>query len=209
MKTILSIIICLSTCVANAQTWDEWMNQKATQKKYLLQQIAAFEEHLQDIRKGYAVVSSGIQTVKDITNGEFNLHNLFFSSLGTVNPKIKNIAEVADIIAMQLSIVKTFRNAISNNTISSADEVAYIGRVYNTITSACLQDIDMLLAVLTDRVMQLRDEERINRIMAIHASMQDKYDFTKAFTNSSLLLNGQRQQEANEISSLKQLYQLK
>lgn len=207
MKKIVFILLVFCSVIAKAQTWDEWFKQKQTQKKYLLEQIVAFEEYLKDIQKGYAVVSSGIQTVKDITNGEFNLHNVFFSSLGTVNPTIKDMAAVADIIAMQAAIIRKFKTV--TNAGGSPDETAYIGRVYQNLTNACITDINMLLNVLTDHVLQLNDEQRIARIMDIHQSMQDKYVFAQSFVQQASMLSLERMKEQSDINTSRQLYHLK
>src|SRR3954469_10258998 len=105
MKTILLVIATvLLFQSADAQTWDEWFKQKKTQKKYLVQQIAALRVYLDYLKKGYAVVHNGLNTIEHIKNGNFNLDRDFFSSLKNVNPAIKNTAKVADIIAFQIFI---------------------------------------------------------------------------------------------------------
>ena len=52
---------------------------KKTQKKYLLQQIAALKVYISYAKKGYNIVSSGINTIRDIKKGELNLHNNFYN----------------------------------------------------------------------------------------------------------------------------------
>ncbi|MCA6438992.1 MAG: hypothetical protein IM581_03630, partial [Chitinophagaceae bacterium] len=91
---------------SNAQTTDEWLNQKSTQKKYLLQQIAALQVYIGYAKKGYTVVTSGINTIRNIKNGDLNLHRDFFNRLKNVNPAIRRYAKVADIIAYQVKIIK-------------------------------------------------------------------------------------------------------
>src|SRR5260221_4860823 len=99
---ILSLFVCIQA--GHAQTYDEWFRQKKTQKKYLLQQIAALQVYIDYAKKGYDIASKGLNTIRDIKNGDFNLHRDFFGSLKQVNPKIKKYAKVADIIAYQVSI---------------------------------------------------------------------------------------------------------
>jgi hypothetical protein len=91
---------------SNAQTADEWFNQKSTQKKYLLQQIAALKVYLGYAKKGYTIVTSGVNTIRNIKNGDLNLHRDFFNRLKNVNPSIRKYAKVADIIAYQVKIIK-------------------------------------------------------------------------------------------------------
>lgn len=196
----------------HAQTWDEWFNQKATQKKYLLQQIATLQTYIGYVEKGYKIASSGLHTISDIKNGEFNLHEVFFSSLKTVNPKIKNAAEVAEIIMLQISIVNHFKKAIQTYKASSyfsSDEMTYIGNVYSALVADCVKDIDGLISVITDDKLQMTDDERIKQINRLYADMQDKNAFTQSFTNKAFLLAQQRQQEQNDISVTRQIYNVK
>lgn len=213
MKKI-SIILFIMFFVnrSHAQTWDEWFNQKSTQKKYLLQQIAAFEAYLSYAKKGYDIANKGISTISSLKKGEFNLHQTFFGSLKIVNPKIKNAAIVADIIALQISIIQQFKRSINSCKKSGQfnnDEVAYVGKVYADLITECLKDVDELISVTTDGELQMKDDERIKRITAIHTSMQDKYTFTQSFTNESAILVAQRMKEQNDMQVSKILNNVK
>src|SRR5674476_818487 len=97
-KLFIILTLIFIAADSHAQTWDEWFAQKQTQKKYLLQQIAALQTYISTAEKGYKIASDGIHTISNIKNGELNLHSLFFNSLKTVNPKIKNATIVAEII---------------------------------------------------------------------------------------------------------------
>lgn len=212
MKKLLSILIltmCVNLC--HAQTWAEWFQQKQTQKKYLVEQIAALQVYLGYAKKGYDIASKGIHTISDIKNGEFNLHGIFFNSLKAVNPQIKNVAEVAAIIALQISIVEHFKSSIKSYHESQQfnnDELNYIGKVYADLTADCIQDIDQLIAVITDNTFQMTDDERLTQINFIYADMLDKNQFTQSFTNSATLLAQQRTKEQNDISVSQNLYGL-
>ena len=115
MKKLL-IISIMVLCAENlsAQTWAEWFRQKATQKKYLLQQIAALHVYLGYLSKGYSIAKDGLNTIKSIKNGDLLQHTNYFTSLVTVNPQIKRYKKVADIIAIQISIAKQSGNAIKS-----------------------------------------------------------------------------------------------
>ena len=176
--TILALFFCVQS---HAQTWDEWFAQKKTQKKYLLQQIAALQTYMATAEKGYKIASDGIHTISNIKNGEFNLHSLFFNSLKTVNPKIKNAAIVAEIIAYQIAIVNKFKNISKQNL--NTDEVGYISKVYSNVLAEGLKDINALITIITDNQLQMTDDERIKRIAALHTGMQDKFMFSQSFVN--------------------------
>ena len=95
MKKLLIISIVV-LCAENlsAQTWAEWFRQKATQKKYLLQQIAALHVYSGYLSKGYSIAKDGLNTIKSIKNGDLLQHSNYFTSLVTVNPQIKRYKKV-------------------------------------------------------------------------------------------------------------------
>lgn len=202
--TILALFFCVQS---HAQTWDEWFRQKKTQKKYLLQQIAALQTYISTAEKGYKIASDGIHAISNIKNGEFNLHGLFFNSLKTVNPKIKNATVVAEIIAYQIAIVNKFKNIGKQNL--NSNEVAYIGKVYSNVITESLKDIDALITIITDNELQMTDDERIRRITALHTDMQDKFMFSQSFTNNANILSMQKQQQLNDAVTAARLYNLK
>src|SRR5438046_10687304 len=111
-----NIIIILSFLVAGqlcrAQTYDEWVRQKETQRKYLIEQIVAFKTYIDYAWQGYSIAKKGLNTIKDIKNGDLNLHDNFFKSLSAVNPRVKKYSKVAAIIAMQISIAKVVHNNV-------------------------------------------------------------------------------------------------
>ncbi len=210
MKLLILFAICFSA--VHAQTWDEWFRQKKTKKKYLLQQIAALQVYIGYAEKGYKIASTGIHAIQDIKNGEFTLHAAYFSSLKSVNPAIKNAAEVGEIIALQISIVQHFKSAIHSYRQSlqfNNNEISYINNVYTELVADGLQDIDELMNVITNNKLQMTDDERIKEINKLYADMQDKNSFTQSFTNNGFLLAQQRANEANNVGVAKQLYNTK
>src|SRR5438046_646086 len=113
MKIIIIILSFLAAGqLCRAQTYDEWVRQSKTQKKYLLEQILALKTYIGYAEKGYSIASKGLNTIKDIKDGDFNLHDNFFNSLSAVNPQVKKYSKVAAIIAMQISIGKVVHNTV-------------------------------------------------------------------------------------------------
>jgi len=211
-KIKLLILFAVGISAVHAQTWDEWFRQKKTKIKYLGQQIAALQTYITYAEKGYKIASSGIHAIQDIKNGEFSLHAAYFSSLKSVNPAIKNAAQVAEIIALQVSIVQHFKSAISSYRQSeqfNGGEMGYINNVYKELVADGLQDIDELMNIITNNKLQMTDDERMKEVNKLYADMQDKNSFTQSFTNNGFLLAQQRTQDANSIGVAKQLYNLK
>jgi hypothetical protein len=213
MKKILIISIVI-LCAENlsAQTWAEWFRQKATQRKYLLQQIAALQVYSGYLSKGYSIAKNGLNTIKGIKNGDLLQHTNYFTSLVTVNPQIKKYKRVAEIIAMQIAIAKQSGNALKNfknNHHFTTTEINYLQSVFNKLLSECAKNLDELFSLITNGNLQMKDDERIKAINKIYIDMQDKQQFARAFSNSAAGLSIQRSNEANDIIISKKLNGLK
>lgn len=202
-KVFVIVLACLIASVsANAQT----------QKKYMLQQIAALQVYIGYAKKGYNIASKGINTVRNIKNGDFNLHRDFFSSLKKVNPKISKYVKVADIIAYQFRIISNTKQtlqAIRETKQFTTEELDYCKRVFDNLLDECVKTIDGLLMVITSGELEMKDDERLKRIDSIYNDMQDKYSFCSTFSDEMGLLSVQRMGEQMEINRSKILNGLK
>lgn len=188
----------------HAQTFNEWFRQKETQKKYLLQQIAALQVYMGYLQKGYKIAKDGLNTISGFTKGELNMHTDYFNSLKTVNPTIKRYARGADIIALQIQIVQDYHNSyrqLCNTNAFTANELSYINNVFTRLLDDCAQTLDALTAVTTAGKLEMKDDERLRRIDQLYADMQDKYDFSQSFSNDARVLAASRLQEQKDIQT--------
>jgi len=207
---LLLAVLLLAVATApgcNAQNFSEWFKQKSTQKKYLLQQIAALQVYIGFARDGYRIVDGGLQTVKSITNGEFSLHDAFVSGLKKVSPAIKNDLRAAEIISQQLSIIKSF-SAVRRSELLSADHLSYIASVGEKVISECYRDLEELLLVITSGKVEMSDDERLARLDAIYRRMEDKSAFTRDFCGNVGLMLLQKRNEQNTIDQLRRYYEI-
>ncbi|MEO6327385.1 MAG: hypothetical protein ABIO55_00550 [Ginsengibacter sp.] len=208
---ILSLAVFLTDNLF-AQTWNEWSRQKKTQKKYLVQQIAALQVYSDYLLKGYSIAKNGLNTIQSIKHGDFDLNSNYFISLVTVNSKIKHYKKVADIIAMEVSIAKyigkAVRSLISNNQFTNK-ELGYFKDVFNKVLTDGAKNLDELYNVITNGTVQMNDDERIIAIDKIYGDMQDKKMFTISFSNDAAGLSIQRSNEEKNILISKKLNGLK
>lgn len=203
---LLPVIAALFFSDLNAQTLNEWVNQKSTQRKYLLQQIAALQVYISYARKGYNIVSGGINTIRDIKKGELNLHNTFFNSLKSINPKISRYAKVADIITYQVRIIKLAKQTLQSIREANqftTEEVEYCKKVFDTLLDDCVESIDELLTVITPDKLTMKDNERLVRIDKLYTGMQDKFTFCNVMSEDMSVLALQRMSEQMEINRSK------
>jgi hypothetical protein len=175
----------------------------------MLQQIAALQSYIAVAEKGYHIAEQGWQTIGEIKNGEFDLHSVFFSSLKAVNPKVGSMAEVAELIALEVSMIEQFSHKLSSYRQSlwlQPSEVSYISQLYTTLVNDGLEAIAALTNLTTDGELTMTDGERITRIQRMDQDMQRQYRAVQKFTNQTDLLLVERQQEGNDIGNLKTIY---
>jgi hypothetical protein len=175
----------------------------------MLDQIAALQAYLQVAEKGYHIVEQGLQTIGEIKNGELNLHTAFYSSLEAVSPTVANMAEVAEIIDLEVSMISQFSHKLNNYRGSpwlQPGEVSYINQVYTGLMNNGMELIAALTSLTTDETLRMTDGERISRIQQLNTEVKRQYRLVQTFTNQTDLLTVQRQQEGNDIGALKGIY---
>jgi hypothetical protein len=194
------IVVCYTV---NAQTWDEWFRQKKTQKKYLLQQIAALQVYFNYASDGYNIASKGIATVRNIKNGDFNLHRDFLGSLKLVNPRIKKYTKLADIISLQVRMIQQTKQTLQNIRAShrfTPEELAHCKNVFDNLLNECVKNMDELFMIIHSGMLEMNDNERLQRLDNLYTDMQDKYIFCSSFTGELNLLSTQRLTNEVEIN---------
>ncbi|SDM97678.1 hypothetical protein SAMN05421813_13132 [Daejeonella rubra] len=195
----------MTATVTRAQTWNEVFKQKETQKKYLIQQIAAMKLYAGYLKKGYDIANKGINSIKDISKGEFDLHQSFFTSLKMINPAIAGNSKIAQVIAWQVTISKGLLTLNSRTELPASDK-SYIRQVRLKVMKECEQDMEELLLVITQGKLEMKDDERINRLDKVYESMKDKYQFTQSFSNQVKTLSLQKEQEERNNEASKKHY---
>ena len=82
MKKIVSLF-ALSWSIsiqANAQNAAEWLQQKRTQKRYLLEQILASAVYQDYLKNGYQVLHNGLMLIGNWRIAELDLHRSFYDA---------------------------------------------------------------------------------------------------------------------------------
>ena len=211
-KVAITLVILIAFNESSAQTFDEWFKQKKTQKKYLIEQIAAFQTYLGYVQKGYSIARKGLTTIGNIKKGDFNLNNDFFSSFKSVNPTIRNYSKVAEIIAFQIKIVQAYKQTygyVQKVSLYSPAEIDFIYRVFTNLINNSSADLDELIAVMTANELEMKDDERLKRIDAIYTSIQDKYAFAKSFGDEAKVLAVQKIKDKNNVETSRAYYGIK
>lgn len=205
MALLLAFMLSGFSGTAMGQTWGEFFKQKKTQKRYLLQQIAALQVYIGQAKKGYDLVGSGLRTIKDFSNGEFGLHSTFISSLKMVSPEIRNHVKVAEIIADQALIVKAF-NRIKGNGLLTVEDQLYVLEVKAGVIEECLKDLEELALVVVSGKIEMTTDERIMRLDKVSQAMREKLEFTQSFCQEVYAFMQEKESEIKSINKLKYHY---
>lgn len=205
---LLALLLAWGTLfppASQGQTFAEIFRQKKTQKKYLLEQIAALEVYAGYARKGYQLASSGLKTIRGFTRGEFSLHQEFLASLAQVSPFIQKHWKVVSVIALQLEISRSFA-AIGASELMSESDLSYIRQVKQTVLDDCAADLEELLTILSAGKLEMDPAARLQRLEQLHQSMQDKAGFTQEFCSEAISLAHAREKALHDIGHLKLQY---
>ncbi|WP_374173161.1 hypothetical protein [Flavobacterium tructae] len=184
---------------------------QAKQRKELLLQIAALQVYIDYARKGYSTVSKGLNFIGDAKKGEVNLHGDYFTSLLKINPKVKNYYKVAEILSMQFNIMKIYKRTyadLKGNDLFHGNELDYIGRSFERLLENCSATLGQLLVLTTDLKLELKDDQRIERIDALHKTMLEDYNFCLSFTSETKLLSLSKSREKSDTERTNSIYGL-
>ena len=186
--------------------------EEAQQLLLNVEKLAHLKQILSNMKKGYEVVSKGYTTIKDISQGNFNLHETFLDKLMQVSPVVRQYKRVGDIIHAQLNLSKEYKVAFlrfKHSGLFNDKEIQYLSKVYGNLFQQSLRNLDELMMVITAGKLRMSDDERIAAIDRIFSEMEDKLNFLRSFNKGTDVLAVQRQKEINEVKVSGKLYGLK
>ena len=204
--SVLVLVLMLTSGGSYGQTWGEIFRQKKTQKEYLLKQIAALQVYIGYAKKGYDIVGDGIHLVKDITGGEFSLHRNYFASLGLVKPSVSGSPAVGEILDRELwvnSVLKSWKASELN-----ANDWAFVSLVKANLVAECAAELEELQLVITSGKLEMKDDERLQRLEKLRLSMEDKYGFALSFSGDLERLIQQREREQRSIDQIRRWHEI-
>ena len=205
MKKIL-ILLLLGLTVpgrSNAQT------QEVTQLILNLEKLRELRKILKELKKGYDILFEGYTKIRDISRGNFKLHEAFLDGLLQVSPAVKNYGRIKDIVQMQLAIVRECDNArsqLSQSGAFSAKELGYLSKVYSELNAVSLKNLDALLDVVTAKKLRASDDERLSMIDAIYKDVSEQLIFLRHLNSNNGVLAAQRKDEGASLNTTQTTY---
>jgi len=200
--TLLLSLVLLLPSGASAQM------QELQQLALNIEKLAQFRSILKQMKQGYEILSKGYNTIKDLSEGNFSLHQTFLDALLQVSPAVRNYKRVGDIIDQQMTLVREYQRAkqrFSASGMFNQNELSYMGHVYDKLLKQSLRNLDELTAILTANRLRMSDDERLAEIDRIYADMQDKLLFLRMYNNEATLLSLQRAKETGDVNAMRLL----
>jgi hypothetical protein len=184
---------------------------QSTEAQQLLlnvEKLAQLKKILSNMKKGYEIVSNGYNTIKDISKGNFNLHEAFLDALLQVSPTVRKYKKIGEIISCQTQLVKEYKSAFRRfdaSNLFNTNEIKYMDNVYTNLFNKSLQNLEELTMVITAGKLRMSDDERINAIDRIYNNIADKLVFLRTFNKENDVLAIQRGREMVDTKVSKKL----
>lgn len=183
--------------------------QDIQQLVYDIEKLTQFKAILSDMKTGYTILTQGYGEVKDISEGNFNLHSAFLNSLMAVSPAVRQYGRIADIISMQASIVSEYHAAWQQAQESghlTASELLYLNGVFSGLLSQSVDNLTNLANVITANTLRMNDAERLQAIDGLYSDTQNKLMFLRHFDSGLSVLLVQREKEENDVQTMGRLF---
>lgn len=208
IKIIAPVLILTCLCIQGADAQGIF-NQKGSQVKRLAEQVALLHTYSGYLKKGYQIADKGLGTINDIKNGDLSIHKTFFGSLKAVNPNIRKYSRVSEILLIQVETLTSFRRTtalIQRSGMYGEQELEYIKRVFDKILESCTLILGELGDLVTDGRLELKDNERLQRIEHLYKEILSTYAFSKEVCNEAIRQVSYLEHEAHELSLERQLH---
>lgn len=186
-------------------------SQEMQQLVLNIEKLTQFKQILKNMKNGYRILNGGYNTIKDLSQGNFSLHQTFIDGLMQVSPAVRKYKRIGAIANYQMLLVKEYKGALKRFKKSSLfddKEIQYIEKVYANLFKQSLRNLDELTTVVTANKLRMSDDERLESIDRIYMDMQDKLLFLRNFNANTSVLSVQRSKEYNDVNSLRELYKV-
>jgi hypothetical protein len=202
---VILLFAGLTPNIARAQS----IAQELEQLQLDYQKLAGLKSILKQMYQGYEVVNKGYSSVKNVSQGNFTLHQAFLDGLMVVSPTVRKYPKVQDIITDQAELVSEYRsayNTFKQDSHFSSDEISYMTDVYNHLVTSSLSNLSTLTTIMSDNKLRMSDNERLQAIDQVYATGHDQLTFLRQFNNNTQSVAIQRAQQTNDQQTLKKLY---
>jgi len=150
-----------------------------------------------------------LSEIGDWVQKQKDLYQNYFDELWKVKNVLTYYFRVKEIINQQSDLVRQYHRAwqgVLHDRHFTADEVAYIGKIYTGMIAESLKNLEKVSLVIKSFTTQMSDASRMGIIDDAARRMQTNYDDLRRFNSENIQLSIQRSNDEHDISIVKQLY---
>ncbi|MBL4674672.1 MAG: TerB family tellurite resistance protein [Mucilaginibacter sp.] len=173
------------------------------------QKLAGLKSILSQMYSGYDVLRQGYGAVKNVSQGNFSLHQAYLDGLLLVSPAVRKYPRVADIISDQTNLFSEYKKAAKRFSSSgrfSAEELRYLTAVYDQLANASLKNLDKLSMAMGDSQLRMSDAERLAAIDRIYLDSRSQLSYLRKFNDQAGKMILLREKAARDKQTVNSLY---
>src|SRR6185312_9916632 len=148
-----------------------------------------------------------LSEIGDWVQKQKDLYQNYFDELWKVKNVLTYYFRVKEIINQQSDLVRQYHRAwqgVRHDRHFTADEVAYIGKIYTGMIAESLKNLEKVSLVIKSFTTQMSDASRMGIIDDAARRMQTNYDDLRRFNSENIQLSIQRSNDEHDISIVKQ-----
>ncbi len=204
-STVLLLAVLLFATHSRAQSISDLLTQLALDT----QKLAQLKSILKDMYTSYEIIDKGYTEIRNIAEGNFNLHSDFLDALLAISPAVSHYSRIIDIADAAYNILSEYKAASARfhtNGYFTPQELDYISNTYSALFRRSLLSVDELTKVITAGQLRMPDAKRLQAIDRIYADITGQLSFLRQFNNNTGIQALQREKEAGDITTLKAIY---
>ena len=158
-----------------------------------------------------AMSKTKLNDISDWVEKQRTLYKDYFDELQKVKSIISYYKRIKEITEKQVHLVQEYKHAYTlfkQDKHFTAEELAYMGRVYTGILDESVKNIDQIFLVINSFSTQMTDAKRLEIINTAADQIDINYNDLKAFNQQGMLLSLQRAKDQNDVDVIKKLYRL-
>lgn len=152
-----------------------------------------------------------LKEIAEWTEKQKEQYRKYYEELAKVKAMITYYQRIREVAQKQVAMVNEYSRAwalIRSDRNFTANELAYMEKVYSGILEATIDNIDQITLIIESFALQMGDAKRLQLINDAADKIDTTYDDLRRFNRQNMVLSLQRAKTAQEIAAVKKLYGL-
>ncbi len=174
-----------------------------------IEKLSELKGILRDMYTAYTIIDKGYTDVKNIVEGNFNLHKAFLDALLAVSPAVQDYSKVEGVISAESQILLEYKAAskqLAGSGRFSIGELDYMNGVYANLLNRSAACVSELVMLLTADELRMSDAERLAGVDRVYADISSQLRLLRMFNSGLAVQVGLRAREAGDIGSARGVY---